>query len=129
MTISKPKYPILLLLFFITFSCQKQLECNPKGFKTGKFEFIQKVNGTKETTTFERTDKLQIETYKGRTDTASIRWVNDYEFILKKLHPRNMAEKKVISMRILSTKGKTYTFEYSFVGESKKQIGTATKIN
>jgi hypothetical protein len=40
-----------------------------------------------------------------------------------------MAEKKAISMRILSTKGKTYTFEFSFVGESKKQIGTVTKIN
>jgi hypothetical protein len=104
------------------------LECNPKGFKTGKFEFIQEVNGAKETTIFERTDKLQIETYKGRTDTASVRWVNDYEFILQKLHPRNMAEKKAISMRILSTKGKTYTFEFSFVGESKKQIGTVTKI-
>lgn len=129
MTISKPKYQILLLILFITFSCQKQLECNPKGFKTGKFEFIQEVNGAKETTTFERTDKLQIETYKGRTDTASVRWVNDYEFILQKLHPRNMAEKKAISMRILSTKEKTYTFEYSFVGESKKQIGTVTKIN
>ena len=68
MTISKPKYQILLLLFFITFSCQKQLECNPKEFETGKFEFIQEVNGTKEITTFERTDKLQIETYKGLTD-------------------------------------------------------------
>jgi len=123
------KNTFLFLLTLTLFACQKQLECNPKGFKTGKFEFIQEVNGTKETTIFERTDKLQIETYKGRTDTASVRWVNDYEFILQKLHPRNMAEKKAISMRILSTKGKTYVFEYSFVGESKKQIGTVTKIN
>ena len=110
-------------------SCQKQLECNPKNFKTGKFEFIQETKGKKEITLFERTDKLQIETYNGRTDTASVRWVNDYEFIIQKLHPRNMAERKAISMRIVSTKGKTYTFEYSFVGESKKQIGTVTKTN
>ena len=129
MTIPKPKYQILLLIFFILFSCQKQPECNSKDFKTGKFEFTQEVNGKKEITLFERTEKLQIETYKGRTDTASVRWVNDYEFILQKLHPRNMAEKKAISMRFLTTKGKTYTFEYSFVGESKKQIGTVTKIN
>lgn len=121
-----------LLLFFISIlflSCQNKLECHPEEFKTGKFEFVQEVNGKKEITTFERTDKLQIETYKGRTDTASVRWVSDYEFILKKLHPRNMAEQKAISMRFISTEGKTYTFEYSFVGESKKQIGTVTKIN
>lgn len=120
---------ILFLLALTFFSCQKQPECNPKDFKTGKFEFTQETNGKKEITTFERTDKLQIETYKGRTDTASVRWVNDYEFILQKTHPRNMAEIKAISMRILSTKGKTYTFEYSFVGETKKQIGTVTKTN
>lgn len=125
-TISKLKY---ILISFAIFSCQKQPECNTKDFKTGKFEFAQTINGKKEITTFERTDKLQIETYKGRTDTASVRWVNDYEFILQKLHPRNRAEKKSISMRILTTKEKTYTFEYSFVGESKKQIGTVTKIN
>ncbi|MEC4003836.1 DNA topoisomerase IV [Flavobacterium sp. SUN052] len=129
MSISTSKYPSFILFFFILISCQKQPDCNPKEFKTGKFEFIQEVNGKKEITTFERTEKLQIETYKGRTDTASVRWVNDYEFILQKLHPRNMAEQKAISMRFLTTKGKTYTFEFSFVGESKKQIGTVTKIN
>ena len=125
-TIFKLKY---IAFSFAFFSCQKQLECNTKSFKTGKFEFIQAVKGVKETTIFERKDKLQIETYKGRTDTASVRWVNDYEFIIKKLHPRNMAEEKAISMRIISTKGRRYTFEYSIVGESKKQIGNVTKIN
>jgi len=64
---------------------------------------------------------LQIETYQGRTDTASVRWVNDYEFILQKLHPKNMIEEKAISMRILSTKDKTYTFEYSIVGDTKNK--------
>ena len=125
-SISKLKY---VLISFAFFSCQKQQECNPKDFKTGKFVFTQESNGKKEITTFERTDNLQIETYNGRTDTASVRWVNDYEFVLQKLHPRNMAERKAISMRILTTKGKTYTFEYSFVGEAKKQIGTVTKTN
>jgi|APCry1669192647_1035423.scaffolds.fasta_scaffold03791_5 hypothetical protein len=129
MTISKSKYQFLFLILLLISSCQKQVECNSKDFKTGKFEFIQVINSKKETTTFERTDKLQIETYKGRTDTASVRWVNDYEFIIQKLHPRNREEKKAISMRILSTKGRTYTFAYSFVGEAKKQIGTATKID
>jgi hypothetical protein len=95
---------MLFCISIIFLSCQNKLECNPKEFKTGKFEFVQEVNGKKEITTFERTDKLQIETYKGRTDTASVRWVNDYEFVLQKLHPRNMAEKKAISMRFISSR-------------------------
>lgn len=127
MTISKPKYSILFLILFSF--CQKQVECNPKDFKTGTFEFTKEIKGKKQTSTFQRTDKFQIETYQGKTDTATVRWVNDYEFILKKLHPKNKIEEKAISMRILSTKGKTYTFEYAIVGDSKKQIGSVTKIN
>jgi len=123
------KLLFLFLFILLLFSCQKQVECNPKDFKTGKFIFEQMVNGKKEITTFERTEKFQIETYKGRIDTATVRWVNDYEFILQKRKPRNSAEKKAISMRIISTKDKTYTFEYSFVGENKKQTGTVTKTN
>lgn len=125
---SKIKYSFITLICLLFFSCQKQ-ECNCNDFKTGKFEFNQEIDGKKLTTTFERTDSLQIETFNGRTDTATVRWVNDCEFILQKMHPRKMAEKKAISMKILSTKGNTYFFEYSFVGEAKKQTGTVTKIN
>ena len=32
-------------------------------------------------------------------------------------------------MKILTTKEKTYTFEYSYVGEAKKQKGVVTKLN
>lgn len=117
---------LLILLFLI--SCDKQ-ERNCTDFKTGKFEFIQEIDGKNQTSTFERTEKFQIETFNGKTDTASVRWVNDCEFILQKLHPKNMQEKKAISMKILSTKDKTYIFEYSFVGEVKKQQGTVTKID
>ena len=122
------KKTIVLLLAFIFVSCYNQ-ENNCKDFKTGKFEFTQTINGKKQTSTFVRTEKLQIENYEGNTDTASVRWVNDCEFILEKLHPKNMKEKKAISMRILFTKNNSYTFEYSFVGDSKKQKGIVTKLN
>lgn len=116
---------LLLVLIFV--SCY-QVEHNCNDFKTGKFEFTQEINGEKKTSTFERTEKLQIETFNGKTDTASVRWVNDCEFVLEKLHPKNMQEKKAISMKIISTKNKTYIFEYSFVGNDQKQRGTVTKI-
>ena len=117
-----------LLLALTLVSCY-QVEHNCKDFKTGKFEFSQEINGVKTTSVFERTENLQIETFKGKTDTASIRWVNDCEFVLQKLHPKNMLEKKAISMKIISTKDKTYIFEYAFVGDNKKQRGTVKKIS
>jgi hypothetical protein len=117
-----------LLLTLTLVSCY-QVEHNCKDFKTGKFEFSQEINGVKTTSVFERTENLQIETFNGKTDTASIRWVNDCEFVLQKLHPKNMLEKKAISMKIISTKDKTYIFEYAFVGDNKKQRGTVKKIS
>lgn len=118
---------LILPIFTIILSCYNQ-ECNCELYKTGKFEFIQEIDGKKHTTVFERTENLQTETYEGKTDTASIRWVNNCEFILQKLKPRNRQEKKAISMRILSTTKNSYTFEYSFVGSEQKEKGTATKI-
>ncbi len=118
---------LILPIFLMLFSCYEQ-ECNCILYKTGKFEFIQEIDGEKKTTIFERTENLQIETYEGKTDTASVRWVNDCEFVLKKLHPKNMQERKAISMRILATTEKSYTFEYCFVGSEKKEKGTANKL-
>ncbi len=116
-----------IILLLILASCNNH-ERNCQDFKTGKFEFTQDIDGKKQTSTFTRTEKLQIETYNGKTDTASVRWVNDCEFILQKLHPKNMKEQKAISMKILFTEKNSYTFEYAFVGSNNKQRGTVTKI-
>ena len=107
--------------------CYNQ-ERNCADFKTGNFLFEQEINGQKHTSTFIRTDKYEIESYNGKTDTASIRWVNDCEYILQKLHPKNMAEKKAVQMKILSTSENGYTFEYSIVGDSNKQKGEIKKV-
>ncbi|MFL9835871.1 DNA topoisomerase IV [Flavobacterium sp. ST-75] len=116
--------PAILLLA----SCFQQ-ERNCTDFKTGKFKFEQVIDGKTETTIFERTEDLEIDTYEGKSDTASIRWINDCEYIVQKIHPKNMQEKKAVHMKILTTKGDSYTFEYSFVGDSNKQKGTVTKID
>lgn len=118
---------IVLLCICLT-SCYQQ-ESNCKDFKSGKFEFTQEIEGKKMTSVFERNDSLQIEIFNGKTDTASIRWINDCEYILQKLHPKNMQEKKSINIKILTTNKNQYNFEYSFVGEAKKQKGTVTKLN
>jgi hypothetical protein len=75
-----------------------------------------------------RTDHLEIETYEGKIDSASIRWVNDCEFILTKLNPKSNQDKRPIQIKILSTNLDTYTFEYSMVGKSdNKKRGTIKK--
>ncbi|OYX82147.1 MAG: DNA topoisomerase IV [Flavobacteriales bacterium 32-34-25] len=118
---------ILLPLLLILASCYNA-EHNCKDFKTGKFKFEHEVDGVKKVTLFERNDSIEIETFDGKTDTASVRWINDCEYVLKKLHPKNMAEEKSIGMKILSTSGNSYTFEFGIIGSDQKQKGTVTKI-
>jgi len=119
---------ILLLPLLLLMSCYNA-EQNCAAFKTGKFKFEYEVDGVKKITFFERNDSLEIETFEGKTDTASIRWVNDCEYILQKLRPKNMAEKKAIGMKILTTTKNSNTFEFGIVGTDEKQRGTVEKIS
>jgi len=108
--------------------CYEQ-EHNCAYFKTGKFSFEYTINGIKKTTLFERTENFEIETFEGKTDTSSVRWVSDCEYILQKINPKTAQEKKAVDMKILTTKGNSYTFEFSLVGDTQKQQGTVTKTN
>lgn len=112
----------------ILLSCYNQ-ERNCADFKTGKFKFETEINGERKTTLFERTDSLEIETFEGKTDTATVRWVNDCEYVLQKRHPKNRTEKKTIAIRILNTSKNSYTFEFGEIGSDARQTGTVTKLN
>ncbi|MDR6302148.1 DNA topoisomerase IV [Mesonia maritima] len=118
---------IYFFCFLIIASCYSP-ERNCEKFKTGTFEFESYLNGELVKTTFVRNDSIEIDYFKNEADTSAIRWINDCEYILTNLHPKNMAEEKPLHMKILTTDGDTYTFEYSVVGEEKKQQGTAKKI-
>jgi hypothetical protein len=119
---------IVLFIFLLPLVSCYDADRNCKDFKIGKFKFEYEVNGVKKTTFFERNDSIEIETFEGKTDTASIRWVNDCEYILQKLNPKNMAEEKAIGMKILTTSKNSYTFEFGMVGSDAKQRGTVTKL-
>ena len=123
----KMKKIVVLLPLLVLTSCY-DMERNCKDFKTGKFKFEYEVDGVKKTALFERNDSIEIETFEGKTDTASIRWVNDCEYVLQKKHPKNKAEEKAISMKILTTSKNSYTFEFGMVGADSKQKGTVIKI-
>jgi len=116
-----------IFLLFILVGCY-QPERNCKKFKNGTFEFKALVGTELETTTFMRNDSIEIDYYQGKADTSSVRWINDCEYIVQKINPKNRAEEKAIHMKILTTDGDEYTFEYNIVGQEKKQKGTATKV-
>lgn len=120
---------LILLLFLSVFfvSCY-QPERNCDEFRTGTFEFESYLDGELVKTRFERNDSIEIDYFKGKADTSSVRWVNDCEYILTNLNPESMSERKPVHIKILTTKGSTYKFEYSLVGEAEKQRGTAVKV-
>ncbi len=114
----------LLLLFS---GCYNQ-ERNCADYRTGKFEF-EAISGTELfKTTIVRNDSMEIDFFKGKSDTSSIRWINDCEYVIKKLNPKNQAEKKAILIKILTTSKNEYTFEFSEVGKNKSSKGTARRV-
>jgi len=125
-----------LLGFFLSLillSCTNP-ERNCELAKTGTFEFETLVGTELKKTTFIRNDTIEIDFYENKIDTFSIRWVNDCEYVMKKLRPKNQAEKEPVLFKVLSTSGNQFTFEYSMLiaKKNRKRVvrqGTATKIS
>lgn len=116
--------------FFPFIACLLLLNCyesqrNCKDFTTGKFYSEVEIDGTVYKSVFERSESLQVEVYDNKTDSTQLRWINDCEVVFKTINPKNMAERKDVHLKILTTTDSSYTYEYSYVGESKKQKGVA----
>jgi len=112
------------LLGMVSFTSCYQPERNCNDFKTGDFTFEYEVNGIKKNSNFTRTDKYSIEHYESKIDTATVRWINDCEFVL---NPSD--HKTPIHYKIVSTTANSYIFEYNVVGKAKKYKGIAIKTN
>ena len=121
------RFFIILVISSLLVGCYEP-ERNCKKFKTGKFEFKALVGTELKTTTFVRNDSIEVDYYEGKADTSSIRWINDCEYIVKKINPKNRAEEKAIHMKILTTDGNEYTFEYNVVGQTTRKKGVAVKV-
>lgn len=119
--------PIPLLSIFLLLTGCYHVERNCVDYKIGTFYSEVKINNILYTSSFTRTNTLQIEVYEGKTDSSQVRWINDCEVVFKTINPKSMAEKKDIHLKILTTTDSSYTFEYSYVGETIKQKGTAFK--
>ena len=118
---------LLLLTLILTASCNPPTrDC--RQFHEGTFRFDAIVEGEEQTTVFTRRENLEISEYLGKKDSASIRWINDCEYIVTNLNPQAPGEEKPIHMKILSTTEDSYTFEYKLVGSSQSSRGTAYKM-
>ena len=118
-----------LILLCCTFSCYT-VERNCQNFHTGTFQFQQIIGDQLQTSTFLRTKDLEVEYFNTKVDSASIRWINDCECVLTKLNPTSNQDKRPISIKIISTQGNEYVFEYALVGDQKnKQRGTILKLS
>ncbi|MEA1785373.1 DNA topoisomerase IV [Arenibacter sp. GZD96] len=121
------RFSILVFLgsFFLLSCYEPSRNCSQ--FKNGTFTFTTTIDGEAKTTTFRRNEGVEIEVFEGERDTADVRWINDCEYIVKKINPKSIAEGKAIHIKILSTTADAYTFEYGLVGSSAKTVGTAIK--
>lgn len=117
-----------IILFLLLTSCYETAR-NCSDYKTGIFYSEVEINGEVFKSEFKRTNNLQIETYNKHVDSSNLRWINDCEVVFKTINPKNMAEKKDVHLKILTTTDSSYTFEYSYVGETKKQKGVAYKVD
>ncbi len=120
------KYVFALVLIIFLGSCY-QPERNCTDFKEGAFTYTTIIKGKEETTTFVRSDTLEIATFEGKIDSAAVRWINDCEYVVRNLNPKSMREEKAIHMKILTTTDNSYTFEFGVVGSSEKAKGTAIR--
>ncbi|NER16721.1 DNA topoisomerase IV [Spongiivirga citrea] len=123
------KQLLLATLVIVLNSCYSAPERKCADFKVGTFEFETEIDGKIAKTKFVRNDSIEIDYYQNKIDTASIQWINDCEYIVKKINPKSIAEQKAVHIKILTTKKNSYTFEYSLVGKTNKQKGEAFKIN
>lgn len=121
----------MVLLLFVLFSLNScfNAERDCENFKTGTYEFETYISGELQKSRFIRNDSIEIEMYQGKTDTSSVRWINDCEYILKNKNPKGMAEEKPIHIKILTTSKNEYTFEYGQVGDTKKARGQVRKVS
>ena len=126
MVLSKKINSLLLTILFI--GCNNSVrDC--KDYHTGNFFSETTVNGKIFKSNFLRKDNgIQIEEFEGKVDSSNVRWVNDCEMILSPINPKSLTEKKSILIKILTTTDSSYTYEYSYLGNSKKMKAEAIRI-
>lgn len=117
-----------VLSLLILFSCYEPSR-NCQDYKTGEFIFNYKIGDSLKQGRFVRDEKFSIDYYDSKIDSASIRWLNDCEFVLQ-----DLKSKVGIHYKIIQTTDSSYTFEYKNAvkdpnRKNNVKIGTAYKVD
>lgn len=120
-------YRAFLILVFILVSCNEAPESPRNNFRIGKYKTILEDNAI--TSFAERNDSIQIETYDNKKDTFTIRWINNFEYILLKKNPKSKLDSTPFHVKITAVRKNSYDFRAFYKGSNFKQKGKAIKIN
>ena len=119
---------LYLTTFISLCSCNINQERICNDFKNGSFKSIISIEGVEYISVFKRNDSIQVEKFNNVIDSSYVRWINDCEVVFTTINPKNILQKKPVLVKILRTFKDSYDFEYSYVGETTKQKGTATVL-
>jgi len=118
-------FAVLSLLLFMT-SCLKNTSGSVEDFRVGTFKTILEDNEA--TSVAVRTDSMQIETYEQVRDTFVIKWLDPFEYVLRKKNPKTLLDSTDFHVKITGISGDSYDFKAFYSGSNFQQKGTAYKI-
>lgn len=115
---------LLILLLFS--SCLTNSKLDVRSFRTGSYKTVLEDENI--VSVAERNDSLQIEEYQGKKDTFYIEWIDNFEYVLRKKHPKNKLDSTDFHVKITAVKEKSYEFRAYYRGSNFKQKGEAFKL-
>lgn len=121
------KHLIYIIVASVLTSCVSGNKTDVSYFKEGHFKTY--LGKRKDSSTFYRTELLQIEFYKNQVDTFSIYWKSDFEYELRKVNPKSKLDSIPFVVKITGIKEKSYQFKGSYLGSNFKQEGETIKID
>jgi uncharacterized protein YdhG (YjbR/CyaY superfamily) len=123
----KMKYFSLIFFIILLSACEKGTLLTPKQIKIGHFKTT--INNTDYTSEAFRDEHFQIEIFENKKDTFAIKWKNNFEYSLLKLHPKNNLDSTEFIIKITGIHKNYYTFRAHFKGSEYKQEGKAIKLD
>ncbi len=119
-----PKVSAFLICGLLLWACKN----DPKSFSFKEGRFKTYLENKSDSSYFYRTEKFQIETYKQKTDTFHITWKNQFEFHLKKQHPKTKLDSTKFIIKITKIKNNSYEFLGYYFGSNFKQKGSTFRL-
>ena len=120
------RYFWVLSLALLLTSCLKNSSGSVENFRVGRFKTILEDNET--ISIAARNDSLQFEIYEQVTDTFIIKWLDPFEYVLRKKNPKTLLDSTDFHVKITGISENSYDFKAFYSGSNFQQKGTAYKI-